>query len=245
MATSLRYPANRDTGNGSKFPFVQFEFFEFDQGVRKPQGTTISLFMPPSFQITDGQEYEFKEKGIISKTVGAGVEGTKDTVLIGLAEKTGLGSDFSERAAGLGGAIRDPKFFNYKEPRPREFSFNYKFEPKSAADGSAMMEIIRRFRAASYPRALPGGRVYGVPLSVKITVKPESILGIEGSLGSFWVIKELSTTLSEGDQFLTVGSGDKTYPNQVSFQIQLQETVLLQRSDGLNLLGSGETDAVE
>lgn len=241
MATNLRYPANRDTGDGSKFPFVQFQFYEFREGVRESRGPTISLFMPPSFQITDGQEYEFKEKGLLSKTVAEGYEGIKDSIIRGLAEKTGLGADFSELTSSAGGALRDPKFFNYKEPRPREFSFNYKFEPKSAADGAAMMEIIRRFRAASYPIALPGGRVYGVPLSVKITVKPESILGIEGSLGAFWVIKELSTTLSEGDQFLTIGSGDQTYPNQVSFQIQLQETVLLQRREnGLDLIGSGE-----
>ena len=139
----------------------------------------------------------------------------------------------SAGAAEAGLAVRDPKFFNYKEPSPREFTFNYKFEPRNQREANAMMSIISRFRRASYPDVLLGGKMYGVPDNV--TMKFGNVFtGIEDTL-TYLAIKEVNTTLSEGDQMTTFNldsSGSNGIPTQVSLQIQLAETALLSKRDG-------------
>lgn len=136
-----------------------------------------------------------------------------------------MAKDTAQAAAALGGAVRDPKFFNYKEPKAREFTFNYKFEPKNRADAQAMMQIINTLRVASYPSALAGGRVYGVPEEVSLSFKNIKT-GLETNVTDL-VIKEINTTLSEGEQVTTLD--DSEIPSQVSVQIQFAETSLLTR----------------
>jgi hypothetical protein len=129
-------------------------------------------------------------------------------------------------AAGLaafGQAARDPKFFNYKEPKPREFTFNYKFEPKNLGDARNMISIIQKFRYHSYP-TLVGTKTYGVPSSLSMTFENfESTMETNENL----VIKEVNTTLSEGDQVMTFSTG---IPTQIGLQLQLAETKLITKN---------------
>jgi hypothetical protein len=235
---ALRYPKTVDSAGA---PYVTFSF-------RKPSGEKSSapdivLFMPPAFQITDGQDYEFTSKGTISQILGAlggGGEGTLRGLLSLLGNIPKLSTDYAETLALSGEAVRDPKFFNYKEPKAREFTFNYKFEPKNKEDASDMLSIINTFRYASYPTALPGGKMYGVPDSVVLTFTNVKT-GFEEQLSAAGlVIKEINTTLSEGEQMLTFKDGT---PTQVSLQIQFAETALLTKDTSgklapLNTTGS-------
>lgn len=234
---ALRYPKTVDSAGA---PYVTFSF-------RKPNGEKSSapdiiLFMPPAFQITDGQDYEFTTKGTISQILGALTESPEGALrgLISLAGLSKYSTDYAEGLALAGESVRDPKFFNYKEPRAREFTFNYKFEPKNKEDASDMLSIINTFRYASYPTALPGGKMYGVPDSVVLTFTNVKT-GFEEQLStSGLVIKEINTTLSEGEQMVTFKDGT---PTQVSLQIQFAETALLTKDTSgklapLNTTGS-------
>lgn len=245
---SIRFPSY--ASDNSRIPFVHFSFF--DTASKEQARSTLPqvvLFMPPAFQITDGQEYEFAEQGGFSKAVelGANLDSTQGWSNLYQYGKSFIfgQSETSQDLAKLGRASRDPKFFNYKEPRPREFTFTYKFEPRNEADAKAMMAAISTLRTASYPEALAGGRQYKVPDSVKITFKNirTSLDGVkEGStaiLPTYFVIKEVNTTISEGDQVVTFMNG---YPTQVSLQIQFAETVLLTRN-GDSLAGDGYSNA--
>ena len=130
-----------------------------------------------------------------------------------------------ESAKLLGRAVRDPKFFNYKEPKPREFVFNYKFEPKNETDANAMMAIVAAFRRASYP-VLKDAKNYGVPDSVIISFQGV-VTGLEDNIAEC-VIKDINTTLSEGEQIMTFDSG---IPTQISLQITFAETIILTKND--------------
>jgi hypothetical protein len=233
MASVLRYPANIDTTSaGREFaapPYVAFSFRQADG--KKSKTSDIILFMPPAFQIVDGQDYEFKNKTMLSQ-IGTALSrvnsaGSALNAGIGIASSM-FGAVFSdtvsEMEANSGKAIRDPKFFNYKEPKAREFTFNYKFEPKNQTDASTMMDIINSFRIASYPTALPGGKMYGVPDAVNISFVNIKTGFEEQLTRSGLVIKEINTTLSEGEQAFTFKDGT---PTQVSLQIQFSETALL------------------
>lgn len=247
---ALRYPSSI-SGN---IPFVTFSIYESRSGANTSSGPDVVLFMPPAFQITDGQEYEFAEKGTVNKIVealGGLAEGEVSSAIKAIADSFKGGffkSDVAQQLAKAGEAARDPKFFNYKEPRPREFTFTYKFEPKNPQDAQAMLQIINTLRVASYPTALAGGMAYKVPSSIKI-----SFNGVNPGFGSgsspggrtvtvlpnFWAIKEVNTTLSEGDQMMTFSDG---IPTQVSLQLQLMETVLLTKS-GNSLAGDVNSEA--
>jgi Tail-tube assembly protein len=224
---AIRYPAAlQDTG----VPYVTFSFFS--SGDRTPGGEII-LFMPPAFQITDSQDYEFENEGIggqIFTALDDGMYGAASAAWDAITRKVlTLSGDAAQAAASQGQAVRDPKFFNYKEPKPREFTFTYKFEPKNPADASAMIAAIRTFRVASYPEALPGGRMYKVPDSVTMTFKNiKTTLGLRDPAKiENLVIKEINTTLSEGEQMTTFEDGT---PTQVSLQIQFAESSLLTKT---------------
>jgi hypothetical protein len=230
MAGILQYPQNiQNIG----IPFVLISFWSRVGGTRSASTTpNIVLFMPPAFQITDGHDYEFAEKGVLGQIIntasGDVVQGSVLNIARLIGEKIFNGifaKDVAQAAAAAGTAVRDPKFFNYKEPKAREFTFNYKFEPKNRQDASSMMEIINALRVSSYPSALPGGRVYGVPDEVSLTFKNVKT-GLEGVVTDL-VIKEVNTTLSEGEQMLTLDTSE--IPTQVSLQIQFAETTLLTR----------------
>lgn len=228
--STLDYPTSRP----QNLPFVTFSFFD---NTKNPTGNPVILFMPPAFQITDGHEYEFAKQGTVSTIMNMVTSGDFIGAGKDLAEKVRGGffkDDYAQALAAAGRATRDPKFFNYKEPRPREFTFTYKFEPKNQNDAVAMMDIINRFRIASYPVAIGGGRQYQVPDSVKIqfTNIATSLAGANPSvvLPNFFAIKEVNTTISEGEQVTTLGSTG--LPSQVSLQIQFSETVLLTKKEG-------------
>jgi len=225
----LSYPSTLEK---SKIPFVVISFWKRDGGARVAAGTpAIQLYMPPALQITDGHDYEFAEKGILGQIVNSaegGGQGLGLSTIRLIGEKIFNGifaKDTAQAAAIAGAAVRDPKFFNYKEPKAREFTFNYKFEPKNRTDASNMMQIINTLRISSYPTALPGGRLFGVPDEVSLTFKNIKT-GLEGIITDL-VIKEINTTLSEGDQVTTLDNTE--IPSQVSLQIQFAETALLTR----------------
>jgi len=247
---ALAYP-NTLRSVASGVPFVTFSFRDGPlvgpgSGLGKKVGEDIILFMPPAFQIADGHDYEFKEGGLLTQVAQGAIQdsqsilGILGSIVAGAAQKIGanqtLGGAAEGGAASLGAAIRDPKFFNYKEPKAREFSFNYKFEPKNKEDAKSMMEIIKRFRAASYP-TLIDTKLYGVPLAVNITfVNFDSSLNDGGGRTTLFelVIKDMNTTLSEGDQVLTFDDG---IPTQISMQLQLAETYHVTRDGSGNLQG--------
>jgi len=240
----IRYPSEGTIPQNSNVPFVIFSIYDTRNGNPQSSNNDVALFMPPAFQITDGQEYEFAEKGAVGQILGTFTEGGSEgeygdmSILGKAASMMGFKSDAAQGLAEIGQAARDPKFFNYKEPRPREFTFNYKFDPKNQADARAMLSIINTLRIASYPTTLGGGFAYQVPSSVKIKFSNFNPgLGSQ-TLPNFWAIKELNTTLSEGDQVLTFPDG---IPTQVSLQIQFMETVLLSRS-GDSLIGDTTTE---
>ncbi len=226
---ALRYPNNVDDPGS---PYVTFQFYEvLAGGERRSSGaSSVVLFMPPAFQITDSQDYEFAQKGLLGQIFGAaegGLEGIGRGI-VSLLRKTKLfGDDYAQGSAALGLAVRDPKFFNYKEPKPREFTFTYKFEPKNQQDAQSMLQIINTFRYASYPSALAGGQMYKVPDSVTMTLANVQT-GLEDQLGNL-VIKDINTTLSEGEQMVTFSDG---IPTQVSLQIVFAETSLMQKDNG-------------
>lgn len=238
---SITYPNSINSARG--VPYVIFAFR--DGPLTGPgssssgSGDTITLFMPPAFQIQDSHDYEFKKGGAATQVMqgglnlgmgngGAGMNmvGALTDALYGMIQRgmkgTLEGAD-AFAAAQFGGAVRDPKFFNYKEPKPREFTFNYKFEPKNLGDAKAMISIIQKFRFASYPKLL-GTKIYGVPSSVSMSFHNfESTMETNENL----VIKEVNTTLSEGDQVMTFDTG---IPTQIGLQLQLAETKLLTKS---------------
>lgn len=236
MASTLRYPGNIDTTSAERGfvapPYVTFSFRQADG--KKSNTSDIVLFMPPAFQIVDGQDYEFKNKSMLMQ-IGAALKAPgnmlNNAIAIGTSMIGGVFADtVGQMEANMGQAIRDPKFFNYKEPKAREFTFNYKFEPKNQTDASTMLDIINSFRIASYPTALPGGKMYGVPDSVNISFVNIKTGFEEQLTRSGLVIKEINTTLSEGEQVFTFKDGS---PTQVSLQIQFSETALLTKdADG-------------
>lgn len=233
MPYQIRFPFKGVDSKGS--PYVTFTFKRPDGS---KTGTAIVLFMPPAFQINDGHEWEFASKGLLGSIKSAFEDIGNDkgeglfrgVVGWAMTHIPGLQSDYAQGLAGAGQAVRDPKFFNYKEPKAREFTFTYKFEPKNAQDAGMMMQAIRTFRTASYPTALPGGRMYGVPDSVTVNfgfVKTSLSNELPGL-----VIKEMSTSLSEGEQMLTFEDG---IPTQVSLNITLAESTLLTKTSSGDL----------
>lgn len=216
MAT-LRYPDERTEFDT---PFVLFKFKSAQNGGQKG---SIALFMPPAFQIADGQNYEFTSKGLASKIVTevAGVfkNNAMETIKSGFIGLMGLAGAGDELAAISGNAVRDPKFFTYKDPKPREFTFNYKFEPKNQKDAKTMLAIIDTFRIASYPYFL-STKLYGAPDTVNVSFK--NINGLD-NIDSL-VIKDINTTISEGEQVITFPDGT---PTQISLQISFAEPLML------------------
>lgn len=226
MPASLRYPSTVDDWN---LPFVTFQFLKSDstgKRIPKQDAPPVILFMPPAFQIADGHDYEFAESGALFTALGAfdSLGGLARGILSYGMTKLMPGAK-AEAMAKVGNAVRDPKFFNYKEPRAREFTFTYNFKPKNSADAQSMMNIINTFRASSYPTRL-GAFMYGVPDSVAMTFSNVQV-GIEETL-SHLVIKEMNTTLSEGEQMSTFDDG---IPTQVGFNITFAETSLLTKDD--------------
>ena len=216
MAT-LRYPNEVDHFDT---PFVLFKFKSAQNGGQKG---SIALFMPPAFQIADGQNYEFTSKGLASKIVTevAGVfkNNAMETIKSGFFGLMGLAGAGDELAAISGSAVRDPKFFTYKDPKPREFTFNYKFEPKNQTDAKTMLAIIDTFRIASYPYFL-STKLYGAPDTVNVSFR--NINGLD-NIDSL-VIKDINTTISEGEQVITFPDG---IPTQISLQISFAEPLML------------------
>ena len=209
-------------------------------------GDSITLFMPPAFQIQDSHDYEFKKGGAATQVfqgilnLGMGNGGVGGNALGGIVDaaygffqrgfKGNLEGADAFGAAEAGAAVRDPKFFNYKEPKPREFTFNYKFEPKNLGDAQAMIAIIQKFRFASYPKLL-GTKIYGVPSSVSMSFHNfNSTMEKNENM----VIKQVNTTLSEGEQVMTFSTG---IPTQIGLQLELAETKLITKS-GDELVGS-------
>lgn len=247
---ALTYP--NSINNSTGVPYVQFTFRDGPlvgplEGSGGSVGNAITLFMPPAFQIQDSHDYEFKKGGAATQVlqgalnlgmgnggIGTNIMGALTDAAYGLIQRgfKGMleGAD-AFAAAESGGAVRDPKFFNYKEPKPREFTFNYKFEPKNEGDARTMIAIIQEFRFHSYPRLL-GTKIYGVPSSVSMTFSTgfQSTMETSESL----VIKEVNTTLSEGEQVMTFSNG---IPTQIGLQLQLAETKLITKS-GDTLRGS-------
>lgn len=247
---NLTYP--RAVNNAVGVPSVQITIFDNPTLTGAlagggAGGDAITLFMPPAFQIQDSHDYEFKKGGAGTQLLqfGANALSNGSSGLIGagydalayIANKVGKGiglegsDEFAAAASGF--AVRDPKFFNYKEPKPREFTFNFKFEPKNSGDAEQMMAVIARLRLASYPTLL-GTKVYGVPSAVTI-----SFLNFNSTMpetSELMVIKEVNTTLSEGDQVLTFDDGT---PTQVGLQLQLAETRLITKQGGV--LGGAQT----
>ena len=227
MPTYLSYPANL-TQLAATVPYIIFTF-------RKPDGssseqTPIALFAPPSFQINDGQEYEFAQKGKFTQALSAiggaftgegGIKTALDAILRNIDPALA-----AQAAAERGEAARDPKFFNYKEPKPREFTFNYKFEPKNEQDANSMLAIINALRRVSYPELLQES-IYGLPDRVDLTFVNLST-GLVENL-QVLAIKDVNTTLSEGDQVITLANG---VPSQVSLQIQMAETKIISKYNG-------------
>lgn len=239
---SITYPNSINSARG--VPYVIFTFR--DGPLTGPgssssgSGDTITLFMPPAFQIQDSHDYEFKKAGAATQVMQGGLNlgmgnggwmnlvGGLSDALYGMVQNSFKGTlegGDAFAAAQFGGAVRDPKFFNYKEPKPREFTFNYKFEPKNLGDAQAMIAIIQKFRFASYPKLL-GTKIYGVPSSVSMTFENfTSTMETNENL----VIKQVNTTLSEGEQVMTFDTG---IPTQIGLQLELAETKLLTKSDG-------------
>lgn len=229
------YPA---TVESSKIPFVTFQFYKVGAGgSREATGNSVALFMPPAFQINDKQDYEFASKGVIGQVMGAVKEGAIMDAAVAIGQKF-FGGDVAQGAASLGQAVRDPKFFNYKEPSPREFTFNYKFSPKNRADAGRMMLIIDEFRVNSYPTKLAGNKLWGVPNSVTMSFGNMKT-GLEGARQNL-VIKDINTTISEGEQVSTFDNG---IPTEVSLVLLLAETALLAKDDAGNLGAVNETGA--
>lgn len=234
----LTYPSTRPDG----VPFVLFKFLKSRGNGSEESRSPVALFMPPAFQITDGQDYEFAQKSGIAQFLSGLTDiangGSFPAALTALMEKISPAMA-QQAAAKVGRAVRDPKFFNYKEPRPREFTFNYKFEPKNKADAQAMMKIIDNFRVASYPVFL-NEKNYGLPDTVLISFEGVQT-GIESNIQEV-VIKDINTTLSEGEQMMTFTDG---IPTQISLQITFAETKLLSKDvgyweyDGDNATGLG------
>ena len=217
MATAiLRYPDERTEFDT---PFV---LFKFKSAQDVGQKGSIALFMPPAFQIADGQNYEFTSRGLVSKVIRSGAQILHSPVAAGrdlLNAGLGLAGLAEEAAAISGSAVRDPKFFTYKDPKPREFTFNYKFEPKNQKDAKTMLEIIDTFRIASYPYFL-SEKLYGAPDTVNVSFK--NINGLD-NIDSL-VIKDINTTISEGEQVITFPDGT---PTQISLQISFAEPLML------------------
>jgi len=241
----LIYPNSLESAIG--VPYVVFTFREgplTGPGNSSPasagSGDSITLFMPPAFQIQDSHDYEFKKGGMGTQVLQGLLNARTDFLGAGMDILRGIGQSISAKGllqgadeavgAGFGLAVRDPKFFNYKEPKPREFTFNYKFEPKNLGDARNMISIIQKFRYHSYP-TLVGTKTYGVPSSLSMTFENfESTMETNENL----VIKEVNTTLSEGDQVMTFSTG---IPTQIGLQLQLAETKLITKN-GAELGGS-------
>ena len=205
----LTYPSARP----QNVPFVLFKFKASSGGSGQTEND-IAIFMPPAFQISEGQNYEFAQKSKYSRRasiVGDLLNGEIGSIVNTITDR--------------GLAARDPKFFNYKEPKPREFTFNYKFEPRNEIDANVMMAIIASFRRASYP-SLKDTKNYIVPDSVLVAFQGV-VTGLEDNIAEC-VIKDLNTTLSEGEQMMTFSSG---IPTQVSLQITFAETIILTKAD--------------
>lgn len=233
---TLSYPTGVEN---SKVPFVTFQFYKVGSGgSRQSTGNSIALFMPPAFQINDKQDYEFASKGVIGQVIGAVKEGAIMDAVVAIGQKF-FGGDVAQAAASQGQAVRDPKFFNYKEPSPREFTFNYKFSPRNRADAGRMLQIINEFRVNSYPTKLAGNKLWGVPNSVTMSFGNLKLdLGARQNL----VIKDINTTISEGEQISTFDNG---IPTEVSLVLLLAETALLAKDDAGNLGAVQETGAGE
>ena len=222
---SLRYPIDIDADNT---PFVTFRF---KNSSGESQGNPVTLFMPPAFQVNDRHEYEFASKsgigqlGSIFQDLLTGNPGNVGIdVLVSAGNIPFLGAGVPQALAKAGAAVRDPKFFNYKEPQPREFIFNYKFSPKNAQEASAMIDIINEFRINSYPTVI-AEKAWGVPNSVNVSFSNwNTKLRLQDL-----AIKEVNSTFSEGDQVVIF---DKSgYPTEASLVVQLSETVLLSRDE--------------
>jgi hypothetical protein len=211
----IRYPADAPADT----PFVFFKFKSLQDVGQKGE---IALFMPPAFQISDGQNYEFTSKGLASKIITAGTDMFQQGLFasVGAAGNAALGMVglAEEAAANSGSAVRDPKFFTYKDPKPREFTFNYKFEPKNETDAKNMLAIIDTFRIASYPYLL-SMKLYGAPDTVNVSFS--NIQGLD-NIDSL-VIKDINTTISEGEQVVTFLDG---IPTQISLQITFAEPIM-------------------
>ena len=135
----------------------------------------ICLYMPNSISFSDTAKYEIQSaSGLLSTLLGGGDLGMGDLKVA--LQKTAkdvlkqLGGGGVSKELFQGQDVQSPReFVTFQAPSLREFSFTYKFMPKSLKESENVEKIIKTFRYAMYPLASPSGYKYTIPNSFSIS----------------------------------------------------------------------------
>jgi hypothetical protein len=179
--------------------------------------------------------YEAFSKGISSliDTVSGNTTGADLTALgaIRLANKGGA-SEIAEGLSIAGAVTMNPNVRSaFKGVSIREFSFTFKFIPKSKEESEQVAQIIKRFRIAAYPESIQAGGIdYGFrfPDMFDIKVKYQTASG-EVTVGQKFqkcFLKGISTTYNPS----TMSFHKDGSPVEIDLTLNFVEEKTLDRS---------------
>lgn len=224
---------------------------------------TIHLYLPISFQQTDGFQIAGTDLGILGASVFAGTSNT-GSIMKGIGEgiSSGFGSIIdlaNNNVSGLSAATvvsrLATKFaptevanaFNiaagvtvnpntrstFRGVNLREYTFQFKFLPKSRKEAEDVEKIINLFRTFAYPETIEIGGVaagYKFPDLFKIDIKVQMGEGKETIVGNklkHCYLRSISTNYNPSSMtFHTDGK-----PVEIDLSLSFQEETTLSRKD--------------
>lgn len=134
-----------------------------------------------------------------------------------------LGTDYAQYAAGkVPGNSKEQQLF--KSVGFRKFNFNYTFAPRSPAEASSVLDIIRMFRYHMLPEYADDAKfifVYPSRFQVVYLVDGSENTYIEKQLTA--VLTDMTVTYSDGTQFTTFQDG---MPTQIKMSLNFTEIAL-------------------
>jgi len=218
--------------------------FTFERAPTSEINTMIALYMPATVEVSYASAYEDQNVGIVGQQVdklgneGAGSLVEKENVM-NLAKEAEIGAKGLVGAKGIqfareGKIITDRMELIFSGVAKREFSYSFKFLPKSLEEAKEIREIINRFKFHMLPE------LEGDPGTSRRFVTPDTFnieyqwVGGGGKHNSYLnkiatcVLKNMSVKYGGGRYSAHVDDGEGSAPpveSEITLQFQELEII--------------------
>ena len=221
--------------------------FTFERAPTSEINTMIALYMPATVEVSYASAYEDQNVGIVGQQVDKlGNEGVSSVVnkenMTNLAKEAEIGAKGLVGAKGIqfareGKIVTDRMELIFSGVSKREFSYTFKFLPKSLPEAKEIREIINRFKFHMLPE------LEGDPGTSRRFVTPDTFnieyqwVGGGGKENSYLnkiatcVLKNMSVKYGGGRYSAHVDDGEgSTPPVESEITLQFQELEIITKT---------------